>query len=82
MLLIVPLCSGREHIPDGAYFPYSFLGNDYKSAPHLSGRTIGILYFISAIDNSTVRVEESYFFDGKRSCPRGTRRAPEHPLHS
>jgi hypothetical protein len=58
------LLRGRQHIPDGTNFPCAFVGNDDKSAPHFSHGSVWILYFIPAINNGAVGIEEPYFVNG------------------
>ena len=43
----------RQHIPDSADLPYSFVRNNYKAAPHFANGAISVLYFIFAINNGT-----------------------------
>ena len=57
----------RHHVPDGSYFPYFPFGNNKKTAPHFSQSAICILYFVSAINKSSVWVEHPYIFNPE--CP-------------
>ena len=63
---ISDLFPGRQHIPDRTDFPYSFIINYNKTAPHFSCSAVSILYFIPAVHDGAGSVYHPYFINRKR----------------